>query len=104
MGNLNAAGFAEAVREGYGSLRTAVAANLRSNHFPPLPLDYVEPVVEAIEAAQDGVDFVILLPGDINPVPRAAVRDSEEDPWQISSSTLLDITHSWAFVQADEED
>lgn len=100
MGNLNAEGFAEAVSEGYASLRQAVAANLTSNHFPPLPRDYVEPVVTAILLVNEGHDpyeTTVSLPVDIEPRPRIGLSTDDEGHLFVNASHLLDITHSWGF-------
>ena len=103
MGHNYAAGLAEAVTDGDAALRTAIGANLQGNFFPPLPLDYVEPIIDAIEAAQDeDFDRMIRLPGDINPVPRDAEPvDELLGGWEVRAGTLLEATHSWPFVGGD---
>jgi hypothetical protein len=54
MGNMNAIGMAGAVSEGQVSLRAALEWNLRSNHFPPVSLDFVPTCEAAIEKANAG--------------------------------------------------
>lgn len=53
MGAANAYGFAQAVQDGDVDLRSAITWHLRSNHYPPLPLELVDPCIQAIEAAQE---------------------------------------------------
>jgi hypothetical protein len=103
MGANYAAGLAEAVEDGLTNLRPAIAAHLAGNFYPPLPLDYVEPVVEAIDRAIDeDFDRMIRLPGDINPVPRTAEAvDELLGGWEIRAGELLEITKCWAFVPTD---
>jgi hypothetical protein len=110
MGNMQADDYANGVKEGWASLRQAVAANLQSNHFPPIPLAYVGPVVEAIKYAEgcdgdlswldDEIDITAVK--DTGMVPRQARDDG--DRLYISVATLLAITHSWGFVVDDEPD
>jgi len=52
MGWLKAIEWAEA-SEGLG-LEAAVMHHLRSNHFPPVPCEMVDPAVQAIELAARG--------------------------------------------------
>ena len=48
------------------SLRDSIAIQLRSNHYPPVPLAMVEPCIEAIEATNAGeYDKLISLPEPI---------------------------------------
>lgn len=35
-------------------IRQSIAIQLRSNHYPPVPLSMVEPCIEAIYAVQEG--------------------------------------------------
>ena len=106
MGNMQADDYANGVKEGWASLRQAVAANLQSNHFPPIPLAYVGPVIKAIEAMADGYgpegEIDITAVKDTGMVPRQARDDG--DRLYISVATLLAITHSWGFVVDDEPD
>ena len=106
MGNMQADDYANGVKEGWASLRQAVAANLQSNHFPPIPLAYVGPVIKAIEAMADGYgpegEIDITVVKDTGMVPRQAREDG--DRLYISVATLLAFTHSWGFVVDDEPD
>jgi len=106
MGNMQADDYANGVKEGWASLRQAVAANLQSNHFPPIPLAYVGPVMEAIKmfaefgpGDEDEIDITAVK--DTGMVPRLAREDG--DRLYISAVNLLEITHSWGFVDDDEE-
>lgn len=106
MGNMIAADAANLVREGLSPLRMAISLNLQSNHYPPLPTAYVEPVINAIEAAQEGehdkdIDLAAVVPTGV--LPRQAV-ENEDGTVTVSARVLLDITHSWAFVEDDEPD
>jgi len=45
------------------SLENAIAIQLQSNHYPPVPLSMVQPCIEAIEAYwEDDSDRLIELP------------------------------------------
>lgn len=103
MGNLQAAAYAEGVAEGWASLRQAVGANLRSNHFPPIDIEYVEPVIDAIQAIEEGEpERMIRLPGTIRMVPRTAEpADELLGGWLIDAATLVEITHSHGFIRQD---
>lgn len=103
MGNMHAAAAAEAVNEGWASLRQAISMNLSSNHYPPIPTEYVEPVIKAIEAANEGDverDIDIEVVRATGMVPRLA--EEQDDSLTITAANLLEITHSWGFV--DDED
>lgn len=101
MGNLVAAGYAEAVADGDVDLAPAVSANLRGNHFPPLPHEYVPLTVEAIKAcADDDYEALVTIPADLDPKPRAAFWDEDTETLVVHAHTLVEITHSWAFVHA----
>lgn len=100
MGNMQADDYANGVKEGWASLRQAVAANLQSNHFPPIPLTYVDPVLDAlkmyIEFGPEG-EIDISAVKDTGTVPRLAREDG--DRMYITVANLLQITHSWGFVE-----
>jgi len=103
MGHSTTEGFADAAKDGLASLRTAISLNLSTNHYPPIPTVYVEPVVAALEAYNEGD---VARPIDITEVvketgmePRLAFV--EDGKLLIDAATLIEITHSWAFT--DEE-
>ena len=63
MGTTHSMEYAGLVAEGAIGMRTAVAAQLQSNHFPPISLDFVQPALLAIMAgAQEEWDEPFLLP------------------------------------------
>lgn len=48
------------------SLKEAITIHLRSNHYPPIPLDMVEPCINAIEAYNElDSEKLIELPNGI---------------------------------------
>ena len=48
------------------SLRDSIAIQLRSNHYPPVPLSMIDPCIEAIDACNDEAqDKLIKLPDGI---------------------------------------
>lgn len=51
MGNMGAIGMAGAVEEGQISLDAALEWHLRSNHFPPVSLDWLPVCKKAIDLA-----------------------------------------------------
>lgn len=50
MGNMTSHDLAENVID----IRQSIAIQLRSNHYPPVPLSMVEPCIEAIYAVSEG--------------------------------------------------
>jgi hypothetical protein len=105
MGILSEEGYAEGVREGWVSLSQAITANLTSNHFPPIPLAYVIPVMRAVEIVNEGTDEEIVV--NITVIRRTGVIPLQAyevgDQLFISASDLLNITHSWAFCEPKED-
>lgn len=83
MGHASAEGFAEAVTEGTATLRQALAAHIRGNFFPALPIGYIDVAEQVLDAlAEAGVTWegdddptvwqrTIDLPR-LNPMPRRA--------------------------------
>ena len=62
MGNNLAQDLAENVID----IRQSIAIQLRSNHYPPVPLSMVEPCIEAIYACTDeDYDKQIALPDGV---------------------------------------
>ena len=69
-------------------IRQSIAIQLRSNHYPPVPLSMVEPCVEAIYACVDeDYDKKITLPEgvtwkDKTTAPAWAIVESHHlEPW-----------------------
>lgn len=56
MGSMHALDYANGVADEVMTLETALHLHLRSNHYPPIPLDMVSVAVEAIDNANGG-DF-----------------------------------------------
>jgi hypothetical protein len=52
MGSLHAQEFASLVQEEEISLRQALTYQLRSNHYPPVPLSMIDPCIAAIDIVQ----------------------------------------------------
>lgn len=104
MGNLTAIDLADNVDT--TGLRNAVIVNLRSNHYPPIPVEYTDPVIRAIEWHTDseGSTPIDITDACTIATPRLAWEDESDEPgvegtrvW-IESRDLLTITHSWDFV------
>jgi hypothetical protein len=96
-----AAGLAEAVHDGTANLRQALAAQLQGNFFPPLPLAYIDPIIEALTACNEGDwERAIILSDDLNPLPRVA-EINEEGQITIKAGNLVDITRTGAFIEID---
>ena len=82
----------------YNELSEDISFHLATRFFPPLPHDYVEPLMEAIACAHEEVDQPVFLDQDIEPRPRLAVWDEDSEAWRISSVELIDICRAWNFV------
>lgn len=103
MGSMQATAYADAVSDGTASLRTAIFCNLRSNHYPPLPGAYVDVVLAAIDAYyEDGYRAVVTVPAEVDPKPREG-RRNDDGSVDVMAGVLLDITHSWSFVEDQDE-
>ena len=64
--------------------------HLRGNFYPPLPLDYAKPGIQAWEAyLEEDYDAVIVLPADIEPRPTCARKT--DAGWEITASDLVRI-------------
>lgn len=84
MGNNLAQDLAENVID----IRQSIAIQLRSNHYPPVPLTMVEPCIEAIYACSDeNYDKKITLPegvtwrGSVTAPAWAIVEGHHLEPW-----------------------
>lgn len=98
MGSATTQGLADTVTEGIGSLDQAIAAHLQCNFYPPLPLCYVDPLIRAIHAAEEGDPYCgIILPNALA-LPRTAEKDTD-GTWWVSAQDLLDTCHAWEFVR-----
>ena len=64
--------------------------HLRGNFYPPLPLDYAKPALEALEyCEQEDFDAVVVLPAEIVPYPKCATKT--ERGWELSAIELVRI-------------
>jgi hypothetical protein len=98
MGNMQSMALAEAVKDGTASLRQALAIQVQSNFYPPLPAEYIDLGMKALE---DPNSF-IRIPADLDPKPRAAWEDVEEG-WLVDGWTLINIMHLEPFMDDEEE-
>lgn len=107
MGNLGAQAFAGQVDEGNASLRQALSWHITANHYPPLPVAYIDVAEQVIDWVSgcdpyddETWDTLIDLPVDLNPLPREVTYtdvDGVETP-QATVGTLVRILHLDAFL------
>jgi len=89
MGSLQAQEMASLMNQ-----RQAIAWNLQSNHYPPIPLSMVEPCIDAIAAVNDGdADRLIDLPAGI------VWRGKKEAP----ARAIVEAHHLHAWVDYEQE-
>jgi hypothetical protein len=66
---------------------------LRTAFYPPLPVGYVDPAMDALYAADRG-DYgdTVYLPATLDPVPRTAWRTGENEPagYWITAGDLIE--------------
>lgn len=100
MGSSNAAGMAEAVNDGL-DLSVALSWHLTSNHYPPLPHEYVEVAKQVIEALREDptINEPIPLP-EVALIPRQATRD--EDGLWCRAWDLVEALHLDSFLDQGE--
>lgn len=68
----------------------SMAYHLRGNFYPPLPLDYAKPALEALDyCEQEDFDAVVVLPAEIEPHPACATKT--ERGWELRASDLVRI-------------
>ena len=68
----------------------SMAYHLRGNFYPPLPLDYTKPALEALAHYEaEDYDAVVVLPAEIEPHPSCATKT--EQGWELSASDLVRI-------------
>jgi len=93
MGSMTAIGLADSVLD----LETQLAYHLRGNHYPPVPIEMVQPCIEAIDAAYDEDwdrmidmplvgDFQILYKG-AKQAPAYAIIEQHHLDWFINSES-----------------
>lgn len=99
MGSTQALGYAEAVADGLIRLEGALAAHLQYNFFPALPVEYVKPLAEALEAvAADEPGCEVALPEGLNPLPRQAYFSEDEGCVVVSAIDLVRACQAWPFL------
>jgi len=93
MGYVSALAFSEAVENDDISLDVALHWHLRSNHFPPVPLELIPVAKAAISALEEGdPDRDLELPANVT------FRDRPVAPaW-----TVIQQFHLDAFLSADD--
>lgn len=103
MGTMYAAGLVEAVTDGMTSLEQALAIQFQSNFYPPLPIGYVAPTIEALDAINAGEPKkLIQLPDGIVPIPRYVVTD--ENGMFVNADYLIQITRTEGFLSDNDTD
>ena len=87
MGNNLSRELADGIDGVQISLKDAIAIQLRSNHYPPVPLSMVEPCISAIDACNaDDSELLIALPDGVS------WRGKESAPaWAIVESHHLEF-------------
>lgn len=102
MGTLQATEFASAVQHDTMSLETALTWHLTANHWPELPIEYVDVLAQAIRRynSQEILDEdLVALPGDLKTVPIFAIHDPDTNTYLVEVGYLFDITHCWPFIE-----
>ena len=99
MGRLTAETLAEEFEMGSG-----LREHIRTNHYPPLPVEYVDIARQAINVYNNtaDLDYLIELPQDLQPRP-IRVEWVDELP-HISVGTAIEILHldPWLLDPDDE--
>lgn len=101
MGSLQASEFAQAVEDGRIQLEPALGWHLTSNHWPPLPVEYVEILSNVIRGINEGritEDDFVALPTTLKVLPSRAELNNDEDAYVIPAGELIDITHCWHWI------
>jgi len=82
-----------------------MAMYLAGSFYPPLPLDYVKPAIEAKELCENEEwDVEIVLPHAINPMPRLAYWRDGPPRWVIKAGDLVNALRIPIYSSEDEED
>lgn len=99
MGSTQALGYAEGVTMGLIRLEGALTAHLTTNFYPPLPKEYVNPLMIALRNVAEGYETD---PVRLSPTPRVLPRAAfmEEGDLYIKSCDLVFICHAEPFVDA----
>jgi hypothetical protein len=103
MGSTYASGMAEAVAEGYATMRQAIAAHVMGNFYPALDREYVELAIVALDAAYEGDWHAeVVLPEGLRAVPREAFIGEDGDV-VVEAGTLIRILRLDPFTEVDPE-
>lgn len=82
----------------------SMGAYLAGRFYPPLPLDYVKPAIEAKELCEAGEwDVEIVLPEGINPMPRLALWHNNPERWVITAGNLVNALRIPIYTLDDDE-
>jgi hypothetical protein len=92
MGTTGTLGMAEAVNDGLATLTQAITWQLRSNHYPPVPMAMVPVAVAAVEALNEDDDRLIDMPEGVE------FRDGRT---AVEASVIAESFHLYGFVNDD---
>jgi hypothetical protein len=108
MGRMGAVAMAEATRDN-GMRRAGLEWHIRANHFPALPMAYVdvaENLLDWLEGQHpmgDWAEQMIDLPFGLDVLPRGTEWNEDEEVAQCAAGTLVDALHLDGFIEWDEE-
>lgn len=106
MGSMQANEYAALAKEGSVDLKQALAAHLQSNHYPPIPSDWIQPAINAIEAANAGnwedAQIITTTCERSGMTPRQAYVDGRHT-W-IKAGELIEVLHLDAFLDVSDEE
>lgn len=100
MGALQATEFANAVHSGVIDLQAALQWHVTANHWPPLPVEYVDILSSVVIGVNGGeLDELdeVTLPGSLRIFPGQADQNEDGD-FVVRVGDLLDATNCWFFV------
>ncbi len=102
MGSMRAEGMAQAVKDGLTNLDAALSYHLTVNHFPPLPVAYIDMAKDAISAANQGKwSLPVSIPTSCPVWPNNSVKMG--DKVFIAASRAVEIMHLEAFLDCDDD-
>jgi hypothetical protein len=105
MGALQASEFAAAVKNSEIDLEPALHWHLTANHWPPLPVEYVDILSAVIRDINSGVledtDDVV-LPRSLRIFPGDSEEDDDGD-FVVFAGDLLDATNCWFFINDEPQ-
>jgi len=102
MGRMTTEALADSIIEGEIKFERGIGLHLSSNFYPPLPVGYVKPLAEAIQAVwEDDGARLVALP-DVPLLPRSA--EKVEGVWHVDAESLVDACKAWPFVDSANYD